>query len=233
MSLEREQALPESQNHLNEAAAALLTQECERMVSLYQQAQDGIQTVFNFYLTFVTAVVGGLVVLLQIDVNPADEQGRTGLIVALLFFGALTSTVYLSALAGRYAHAGRFAYAADELRRRLLLDADLMLPPVYRSFMAAERRTASGRAAWIYYLVPVGTYQMFVATITATALTLMIIILGAEGDISGSNLVIAAFVMFFVAFTLLNAYAHQVIVRFGNRVNIYLGDDSPAWAARM
>jgi hypothetical protein len=61
----------------------------------------------------------------------------------------------------------------------------------------------------------------------------MVAIFGASGGADAAVLVLAAFLVFVLSFTVLNTYSRQVIARFSGRVNIYLGDDSPAWASRM
>lgn len=208
---------------------ALLAQECDRMMTLYMQAHDGIQSVFNFYLTFVTAVIGGLVLLIQSD----DSAQRDGLLLLLLLFAAITSTVYLSALAGRYAHAGRYAYAVDVLRRQMLSPARALLPSSFVAFLDDHGRVASQRLAWAYWLAPVGTYQMFIALIAGSAFALFTAVVGRLGGAPAGTLIAASMVTLLLTFGLMNAYSRRVIERFSGRINVFMGDDSPAWAARL
>lgn len=212
---------------LSEATRALLAQECDRMLSLYHAAQSGAQSVFNFYLTFVTAVIAGLVFL-------AGDGGATPTALAgVLLFAALVGSVYLSALAGRYGHAGRYARAADLTRRTLLAEIAPHLPPDYAAYLATTpaQQERVGVLAW---LVPQGTYTMFVAFINSAALAAMVGIVAGEAGAGGASGLLAVTLVFLIALTMHNVYVRLVIrrlrARFGVRVD--LGDDMVMWASR-
>jgi hypothetical protein len=207
-----------------------LTRESDRLLMLYTDTQNGIQTVFNFYLTFVTAIVGGLIVIFQAGNLEADA--RDLIICGLLFFAVIASTVYLSAISGRYAHAGRYAQAIDDLRRVLLRPVAHYLPLNYDTFMSNPGRQLHGRAAWSYWLLPTGTYQMFISLASGIALAVMILVLASSGGALGRGLPAAVLVALLTSI-IFNVYSRLVMRRFTGRVNIYVGDDSPAWATRL
>lgn len=231
------QALPHEataqSTNLSAEQIAMLVAEAERLQTLYLDARNGIQGVFNFYLTFVTAVIGGLLFILQ--GNQGQFTPETAIILtALLFFAALVGSVYISALSGRYGHAARFAYALDAVRRHLLRHTNTPLPSLYQPFFTAEDSTRLAGTAWYLWLVPTGTFQMFIAIINATALALGVYILALVGDavVQGA---LAALLIFIIALTIYNIYSRLVIQRFSRALDVRVDITSvlSAWAARQ
>lgn len=212
---------------LDEAARALLSGECDRMLSLYHAAQSGAQSVFNFYLTFVTAVIAGLIFL------AGDVGAAPAALAGVLLFAALVGSVYLSALAGRYGHAARYARAADLMRHALLSAVRPHLPPDYAAYLAADPDQQE-RVSPLAWFVPQGTYTMFVAFINSAALGGMVAIIAAEAGAAAGRGLLAAALVFVFALTVHNVYVRLVIrrlrARFGVRVD--LGDDMALWASR-
>lgn len=194
------------------------------MMALYSEAIGGIQSVFNFYLTFVSAVVGGVILIVQ-------TGGSLLLLVGLLFFAALVGTVYLSALSGRYGRAERYAYAVDTIRRYLIQMQGVQVPPLYDSFLTGRQRAPTGPLARLYILFPTGTYALFIGSVNSLALSIVTwLLLVAAGTTFGQALG-AALLVFLLTLSIANVYSHLVIDRFGARVNIYQWGDLPAWAS--
>lgn len=219
---------------LNDQAIDFLTQECDRLLSLYTQAHDSVQSVFNFYLTFVSAVIGGVVLIVQ---SGADFVGQRLTVSALLFFAAIVGSVYLSALSGRYAHAARYANGVDEIRRFLIQRLNVPVPSVYDSLLEARSGNKANtlQKTWsgFLWLFPSGTYQMFVAIVNSAALSGMVIALASGVGADFNTTVFAAFVIFVVVLSIYNFYSRLVIQRLSSRkINIDLHYDLPAWAAR-
>ena len=208
---------------IEEQTVTFLKEECDRLLALYTQAQGNVQNVFNFYLTFITAIVGGVVFLLQAEV-------ATGVLILLLFFSAVVGTVYLSALSGRYAHAARYAYAVDQIRRYLIQQMNLQVPPFYEPFMTKPMVTTT--PGWVYWLVPTGTYQMFVALVNSTALALMTALIFSVGDVSGGRVFFAALLVFIITLTLFNAYSRLMIARFGSQGFVEIWHMPSMWAGK-
>jgi hypothetical protein len=218
---------------LSEQAVEFLTRECERMLSLYSQAQANAQSVFNFYLTFVTTVVGAVVVIVQIAPPGSDTTRQADWVLGgVLLFAAVVGSVYLSALSGRYAHAARYSLAVDEIRRYLIERLQVPTPPVYETFLKGEYRAAQGYRAWVYWLTPTGTYAMFMAMINSAAFAAVTWLVFASAGTSAGRGLIAALIVFILVMTISNIYSRLVIMRFGRSVSIHLWKDSPAWAAR-
>ncbi len=211
---------------LSDHSIAFLTQECDRMLSLYSQAQSNAQSVFNFYLTFVTTVIGAVVVLLQVVTSNVEA-----ILAGVLFFAVIVGVVYLAALSGRYAHAFRYAHAVDELRRYLIERLQVPMPASYDNFLVEKNRSAKS-AAWVYWLIPTGTYQLFVALVNSTALAAVVWLIMDSAGASDLRGLVGSLLVFGLTLTISNAYSRLVIVRFGNKLNVDLWNDSPAWASR-
>lgn len=218
---------------LSETTVAFLNQECERMLSLYSQAQANAQSVFNFYLTFVTAVIGAIVFITQ-SAPENSVGGRTeGLLLLVLSFAAVVGSVYLPALAGRYAHASRYAFAADEIRRYLIAHLHTTLPDVYESLTKPRRRRLRKAFDWIYTLVPNGTYEVFITFVNSAALSAITWLFLDMAEAAPWRVVIGAAVVFVLSTVVYSIYSHMIINRFGKGLNVYLWDDSPGWSARV
>jgi len=206
------------------------------MQSLYAQAQDNVQSVFNFYLTLVTTVVGAIIVLLQITpAAPLDNLRTRLLLIGMLLFTALVGTVYLSALSGRYAHAARYARAIDELRYYLMHRLNVPLPSLYNRFLQEHQTTiAEDAVPWWLWIFPSGTYQMFIAILNSLALSIMTGLLAGLGTGNVGQGSLAALLVFAIAFNIYNVYARVVIRTFQRRLHVRIdaGGRLASWASR-
>lgn len=215
---------------LDENTINFLNQECDRFINLYSQAQANAQSVFNFYLTFVTTVVGGIVLILQSDARDIDS-----ILALLLLFSALVGSVYLSALSGRYAHAGRFAHAVDEIRRYLIAHLNLPMPQIYGTFVVEDTPVEDPDNAPRYiWLFPTGTYQMFIAIVNSAALTGMVLLIFTSAGADSIRTVLATIIIFVLTMTIYNVYSHLIIYRINRslHVRIDVSGTLRLWAAR-
>jgi hypothetical protein len=214
---------------LTESATNFLLQECDRMLNLYTQAQANAQSVFNFYLTFVTAVIGAIVFIVQ--VGDVDIEGSLSL---LLLFAALVGSVYLSALSGRYAHAARYAHAVDEIRRYLIIRLHIPTPTIYGSFLGVDEDPHDAPLAWYIWLFPSGTYQMFIAIVNSAALGAMTWLIFSLAETGAGRGMIATFIVFLLSLTVYNIYSRLIMQAFNKQlhVRIDMGRNLDLWAAR-
>lgn len=213
---------------LNEETIQFLNTELNNLMTLYNAAQNSIQGVFNFYLTFVSAIIGLVVLLIQLG----SDGVSYGLLAVLLFFAVIVGSLYLTALSGRYARASRYAYGVDEIRRFLAREQQLKLPAVYDDFLNPKDRRATGKYALTYWLMPTGSYQMFMVLTNSTALATMLLILTIGNNIALQNGLVLAGIVFVLTMFIYNFYSRLVIKRFEKRINVYHRDDSPAWSAQ-
>lgn len=208
---------------LDETSRAFLTDELARLQALYTHMEGSAQGVFNFYLTFVTTVVGAVIVLAQLEQNSAGDVLRLQLtIAALLFFTAIVGSVYLSALSGRYAHMARFAGAVDALRYFLVTRLAIQTPPIYAAFRAASSAGKTPDEAWHVWLFPTGTYQLFIGLVNSAALAVMTLLLTGIGGANiglGSRMVGAGLVLV-SAILIYNVYSHWVMRSIMRRLHV-------------
>ena len=217
-----------NQPQLTDAQQHVLSDEISRLQTLYLDATNSIQSVFNFYLTFLTAVIGVVIFLVESSGTP-----NNGVLIILLFFAALVGTVYLSALSGRYGHAARFAHALDQLRRQQITLNNAPMPPIYSEFV--NEQPTPQHDPWYLWLVPTGTYQMFMAIMNAAALTLMVVLTLGAGDVSGGAITFAGLLVFLVTLTVMSAYSRLTINRFVRQLDVRVDMSSrlSGWASRQ
>ncbi len=215
-----------STSTLSEDAVSFFGQEIDRFLSLYSQAQGTIQTIFNYYLTFATAIIGAIFFILQSD---ADNLALT--VSGLLLFAALIGSVYLSAISGRYAQSARYAYIVDEIRRFTVNYQRFPVPPSYQSLL--EAGVPPTREAWFVWFLPTGTYEMFIALINSGALAVMVVLLALAGDAGSGRGAVAGVVLFVITLNIYNIYSRLVIKRFNNDLHARLDvtRDLTLWAS--
>jgi hypothetical protein len=210
----------------NEQSVNFLKDECDRLLSLYNEAQSNIQSVFNFYLTFLTTVTGGVVLIVQIG---GGQPARTQLmVIALLFFAAIVGSVYLSAIAFRYARAKRYAEAVDQIRAYLMQGQNLTLPAMYDALQTVQFERQIGRGMWLF---PTGTYQMFIAFVNSAALGIIAVLIGISGAQNFGVSIFAALLIFVVTQIVYNVYAQLILYRFGHGITVS-NPSSSMWAGR-
>lgn len=219
---------------LTETHLQILLNEAERMQSLYLDARNSVQNVFNFYLTFVTAVVGGLVFILQLNESLSPLRVNI-MLIGLLFFAVLVGSVYMGALSVRYALSSRYAVLLDALRYEIFTRTQTPLPAVYASFTQASSPSSSQKTAWHLWLIPTGTYQMFMALTNAVSLALIVWLVGDLGQATFAANFWGSFFIFLLTMTIFNVYSRLTIVRFAKTVaaNIDIGNQMQLWAARQ
>ncbi len=206
----------------SEQITTFLTQECDRMLALYSQEQANTQSVFNFYLTFVSALLGAVIVLLQ--------NGATELLVVVLFFGNLVGTVYIGSISVRYARTARYSYAVDAIRRHLIQTLEVPVPPLYDDLIQVP--TAKTGIRPHYWLFPTGTFQMFMAFMSSAGLGVMTLLVFWLAGSDLNRALVAAIIIFFLTLTIFNIYSRLVIERFSGGVRVHRWRESPAWASR-
>jgi hypothetical protein len=222
---------------LSEQSVDFLKDELNRLQALYTQEQNNAQGVFNFYLTFISAVIGGLIFIVQI--TPAGNLLQTQLIAGgLLLFTALVGVVYLAAISGRYAHAARYAAAVDALRLHLMQRLEVPMPELYRQFLdtpkSAKPTPAKRMLSWGVWLFPTGTYELFIAIVNSLALAAFTTLIGGIAQLAIEALIGASVVVFLITFMLYNAYSTLAMRMFRRRLHVRIdtSHELSIWAGR-
>jgi hypothetical protein len=211
----------DSAHSLDENSIRILMKENEILQTLFIQSENGIQSIFNFYLTLVTAVAGGITIILQVTANnPAQTWWAMISISSLLIFIAISGSAYMFSLAVRYAHTIRYARGIDEIRRFLINQTNIAAPAVYRKFLNNSIKKEKG---WIMLvlsmLVPVGTHQLFMATVNSLAWAVAGYILLFIGGMPEHRLD-RSVILFLTAFIIYNVYANLIMRRIIANLNI-------------
>jgi hypothetical protein len=228
-------AQPAADPVLDQESVAFLTQEIDRLQTFYLDATSSAQSVFNFYLTFASTVVGALVIIIQLaPTNPIDILRSQLVVSGLLLFAAIVGVVYLSSLSGKYGHAARYARAVDDLRRYLIDRLHVTLPSSYDRFVANLPVASSEKTPWWVWLMPTGTYELFISIMNSAALAGLIWFIACLGGADLGRRLIAVVVVFVLALTIHNAYSRMTVHIFANRFHVRLdiGKELAFWAAR-
>jgi hypothetical protein len=231
--------MTQPKDELDEQAIDFLKDECNRLQTLYLQMQDSAQSIFNFYLTLASTIVGALIVLLQASTLDAIQTRL--IIMGLLAFSTIVGTVYLSAMSGRYAHLARYSYAIDEIRKYLIQRLKIPVPEVYREFMQSEKVTPKNswrkRLGLLIWLFPTGTYAMFIAIVSSLSLGILTGLIASLGDVSAGGLFGASAWVFIITLTVFNVYSRFFINRVSKRLHVrissgHMGEELGAWAGK-
>ncbi len=197
---------------LDESSIRILLKENEMLQALFIHAENGMQSIFNFYLTLVTAIIGGVAIIWQSVVsNPAQAWWALFSISCLLVFIAISGSAYMSSLAIRYAHTIRYAQGINETRRFLINNSKIVVPPVYAKFLGEPTTSKSnGIVSILSFLIPVGNHQFFIAAVNSLAWAATIYILLFISDVPDHKLT-RSVMLFLVTFTIYNIYANFII----------------------
>jgi hypothetical protein len=205
---------------IGEEALQILFKEYDALREMYSQAVHNGQTMFNYYLTLMTAVFGGVALVFQPSSGYVMQKMVGGL---LLIFFAVVGSFYLSSLSTNFAHVTRYARGINEVRRLLVERFDVPVPSVYLKFLA---RTEEGEPSRIMFiaslLIPVNTYVLFAATVNgiAWALAIFIIYLSVGVD---SQVVSRGILSFMTIYLIYSVYARLIYHLTISRLNISIG----------
>jgi hypothetical protein len=226
-------AAPAGQSPVSEAALGFLYKEYDILKDLYVQAEQTAQSIFNFYLTLITTITGAIVILMQISEKNLLNSTQTQVTVSgMLLFTAMVGSVYLSSITGRYAHMARYARGMDQIRRFLIRELHVPLPPVYRNFLKPVQRKHLALPGllhqawnWLTWLFPTGTYQLFIAVFNSLSLSLgvgMFLFAGGALDQHSTRGVSAAamIIIFGLTFVISNVYSQLTKRVLLNRLNV-------------
>jgi hypothetical protein len=112
---------------------------------------------------------------------------------------------------------------------------EAVLPDLYGTFYTADHDGPVPPQAWYLWLLPTGTYQMFMGMVNAGALTAIILLLARAGNVGGGATAFAMLVTFFLTLTICNAYSRLVIQRFIGSLDVRVDMSGVlgGWAARQ
>lgn len=151
---------------------SVLMKEYDALRDMYNQSVHNVQTMFNYYLTLMTAVFGGITFV---------ASPSSGILLArstiafLLIFLAVIGTFYLSSLTNNHAHSVRYAKGVNALRRHIIATYGVSMPAAYDKFLNnVTEYEPTGLVFFLSLFVPVSTYQLFAATINSLSWGFMV-----------------------------------------------------------
>jgi hypothetical protein len=213
---------------MEENALQILLKEYDALRDFYNQTEHGIQSLFNYYLTLMTAILGGLVVVFQFaPFSTTIVIVQRLSIGSLLIFFATIGSLYLSSLSTQSAHAVRYARGMNEIRKLLIASYRVPVPPVYGKFMSEKERYGLGKSKLSFVLslvIPVSTYQLFVATVSSLAWAGLIFFLYITVQSDNTMTIWRSVLGFIVPYLIYSIYARLIYELTISRLNIRIGN---------
>jgi len=206
---------------LNDGSRDVLLKELDILKDLFSETDNRIEGLFNSYLTFLTAVVGGIAILSQIA-RLDNLQFVQSLSVVLLLFIALVGMMYSVSIAHRYADFYRYAIGVDELRRYLLSTHHIPLPKIYDEFKTTEQSLQEVPGNFTYWLKSVGTYHMFTVGLDSIAFAISVGLFLWIRQFNPVLVVLVTILAFWITFLAQNYYARSNGLLRSSRLNLLL-----------
>ena len=201
----------------SEESPEFLLREYGVLKDLYSDSVAAAQSQFNFYLTILSAIVGGVVFTVQVGGAGVPNLGIFGL---LLGFAVLIGVIYQSSILDRYADQARYATAIAELKVYLFSALPDSSAPVYQfpvNSFRLGRAPAGGLERLEYRLwwaLPVGTFQLVITFVTSMCLVgVLLVVVIAAGAVLLWQMAIASVVVFGASFMTQFVYANVALRR--------------------
>jgi len=201
----------------------ILLKEYEALRDMYNQAVNNGQSMFNYYLTIMTAVFGGIALISQPSYGFAMPKTAIGL---LLIFFAVIGSFYLSSLSTNFAHATRYARGANDLRRFIIKRYDVPMPPIYAKFLSEKGEDEQSKMVFLFSLfIPVSTHQLFTATINSLswALAVSLAYYGSNAGMPALAIGLRGALTLVVTYVIYNVYARFIFRLTITRAGVSIG----------
>ncbi len=215
-----------------------LKAEYASLLTLYTHTENTIFNVFNFYLTFLSAIGGAIIVLVQI--NSANPAVALPSVSGLLAFAILVGIITQDAIVNKNIELSLCALALNRVKYRQLLQWPDIKPylfylhntwapvtPFHPKVVHLSRRVHE-RWWWLFSL---GTHQLFIGVIDSFALAALTLI--AVELLTGSTLPLSKLIIGEVAVTALSFEMHAIYARLKHRRSvenfITASGEKPAW----
>jgi hypothetical protein len=222
---------------MTDQAFQVLMKEYDTLKDLFSQTENSIQGMFNFYVTLISAVIGGIALIYQLSSSDSSFVERTQMVICgLLILAAIIGTIYLLAIVSRYARLIQYGQSLDAIRLFLINKLKIPVAEIYSRFVNKGTITKPHHRLvrsfkWLAWLLPTGTYQLTMAFINSVAITLATwFILSVFGVTSTQILdsMVTIIIEFILIFNMYNVYS-RIALRiwlsdFGLHINPQLDD---------
>ncbi len=213
-------------NKITAEALQVIMKEFDTMKGLYSETQASIQGIFNFYITLVTAVVGGIALVLQFPANASSDTVRSQFaIFGLLVLASIIGTIYLLSIVHRYSRLVEYGQNLDALRLYLIQELDVPMPSIYSQFLEKKPSNVKTPLMWLAWLLPTGTYQLAMAFINSFALSIATWVLLSVTGVTSTRLydsLVTILVEFFLIFNIYNIYSRIVLKHWVSSFRLHL-----------
>jgi hypothetical protein len=205
---------------ISDEALQVIMSEYETMKGLFSETEASIQSIFNFYITLVTAVIGGIALILQFPQNlPSDIMRSQIIILGLLILASIIGTIYLLSIVYRYSRLIEYGRSLDALRLHLIQEFNVPMPSMYSHFLKETNEPViyklKAPLLWLAWLLPTGTYQLTMAFINSTAFSVATWVLRSITGMTSIyfyDSVFVIFIEFFLIFNLYNIYSRFALL---------------------
>jgi len=166
----------------NELIFDFLKTEYDALVNLYTHTENMLSSTFNFYLTLLTASAGAIIVVLQV-IGPytATTLSTLGL---LLSFAVLLGIITQDSIVNKNIDLAHYALSINLLKAHMLCAAPKVKQRVFYMYnmhlqvspLAAPPSRIDRLHKRLWWMVPLGTHQLFVSVINSLALAALAVV---------------------------------------------------------
>lgn len=195
----------------NKAVRDFLKQEYNALISLYIHYENGVSSIFNYYLTLLSTIAGATIVLFQLS-GPTVASVLPA--IGILMFLALTlGVVVQEAILNKNVDLAYTTQAINLLKFEILQDnpeaqkyVNYLHNPFINKKPANEAKGLSDRLEnQFWYLKWVGSHQLFISLFNSLELSFLVVVLVvilAPGVVSIWRIsIVSLIVLFFSLFT--------------------------------
>jgi hypothetical protein len=181
-----EKALKSALQHtdeLDEMEKEFLKSEYSALVDLYTHTEDTLQATFNFYLTLLSAIIGVVIALIQLNALQADSLFPT--LAILLGFAILLGIITQDAVINKNVDTAKYAYAINALKAYMLRDSPATQRQVFYQSNSFARVSPVPMTPdpwhrlhqYFWWITELGTHQLFVSMVNSLALAVIAVVL--------------------------------------------------------
>jgi hypothetical protein len=194
----------------------VLKLEYTSLLGLYTHTENTIFSIFNFYLTLLSAIIGAVVVLVQI--NTGNIMNALPSISGLLILTVLIGVIMQAPIINKNIDLSTLTLGINLLKYRLFRKWPDEMPNVFfihNFWMKVHPIRMKNRANTtrihdrFWWLFPMGTHQLFMSLINSLALA-AIVAISAQWLLDGHvppSIVIAGVFVFIISFEIQAVYA--------------------------
>jgi hypothetical protein len=227
--------LPDAKSEL---VPDFLITEYGSLIDLYTHTEDALSSTFNFYLTLLSAVVGAILVLAQL---PGAGGGRNFSTSGLLLgFAVLLGIITQDGIVNKSVDLAHYALSINLLKAHLLSTSPQVkahvfyIHNIYAQVSPVEVPTGLVDHVHkrLWWMIPLGTYQLFVNVINSIALAALAVLV-VPGILSLTpplwRVLVGGAITVYVSFVIQCLYAQIKFRRGFRKSQVTMADEAPGW----